>query len=281
MTEVWQPGSTLGRYRLERLIGQGGVGQVWLARDVALDRAVAIKVISRTGAGGPAAERFGREARALARLRHPSIVPVHDVGREDDYLYIVTEFVDGADLGTLISKGAIRVGWGIHIARQVAGALKYAHTLGIIHRDIKPSNILVDASDDRAMITDFGLAKGIQILATITTAGAVVGTPAYMSPEQLEGHSSQASDVYSLGATLYHLFTGSTPRDITNIVSLVRDAATERPRNPRQLRPKIPEKPSDTILKMLEPNPSKRLASIEELEEVLAKLEEEFSPPKG
>jgi serine/threonine protein kinase len=268
---IWQKGSEVGRYRLERLIGEGGVGKVWLAHDVSLDRAVAIKVLSKTGASGAAAERFGREARVLAKVRHPSIVPIYDLGSEDDHLYIVTEFVEGSDLQTLISKGAINIGWGIHVAKQIAAAIKYAHEKGIIHRDIKPSNILIDAKDDRALLTDFGLAKGADALGTVTVVGAVVGTLAYMSPEQFTGQrSSEASDIYSLGATLYYLFTGSTPHDTTDIVRLVKNAATELPRKPQELRPEIPEGLSNTILRMLEPDPAKRLSSLEELEVALA-----------
>jgi serine/threonine protein kinase len=281
MRDSWQPGDGIGPFRLERLIGQGAVGQVWLAHDPRLGRAVAIKVISSPGAGDAAAERFGREARVLAQLSHPSIVQVLDVGRERNYRYIVTEFIDGLDLGALISKGAVRVGWAVRIAGQVAEAIKRAHELGIVHRDIKPSNILIDARYDRAKVSDFGLAKGAETLATITSAGTIVGTPAYMAPEQLEGHSSPASDIYSLGATLYHLFTGSLPRDVRNIVSLVRDVAADRPREPRQVRPDIPDKLSNIIMRMLEPDPSKRLASIDELQQVLAELEGQFAPPEG
>jgi serine/threonine protein kinase len=281
MRTPWQPGDEIGPYRLEHLIGQGAVGQVWLGRDVRLERQVAIKVIDALGGDSAAAERFGREARALAHLSHPSIVQVYDVGREGEYRYIVTEFVDGPNLATLISRGKIRLGWAIPIAKQVSEAIQRAHELRIVHRDIKPSNILVDARYDRAKVSDFGLAKGAEHLATITSSEAILGTPAYMAPEQLEGISSPASDIYSLGATLYHLFTGVPPREATNIVSLIKNLDTARPREPKELRPELPIKLSALLLHMLEAEPTKRLTALDELRGVLLELEAQFPAPQG
>jgi len=282
MSRPLQGGRTIGSYRLERLIGQGGAGQVWLASDTRLERAVAIKVLSVEGPGAAAAERFGREARALAQLSHPFIVQVYDVGREDEYRYIVTEFVDGLDLATLISRGRIRISWAVRIAKQVVDAVKAAHDIDLVHRDIKPSNVLVDSRYDRAKVSDFGLAKGAETLSTVTSAGAIVGTPAYMAPEQLAGQESgRSSDIYSLGATLYHLLTGSPPRDVRNIVELVRDAATRRPRPPTELRPEIPDQLSTMIMRMLEPDRDKRLSSLDEVVSVLDDLAERIPAPQG
>jgi serine/threonine protein kinase len=252
-------------------MGQGGVGQVWLAHDMRLDRPVAMKLLNPSLTPDVGTERFGREARAQANLSHPGIVQIYDVGRDErGFRYIVSEFIDGMDLATIISKGRVNLGWGLHVAKQVVEGIQALHTHGIVHRDIKPSNILVDARYDRAKLTDFGLAKSTDSLFTITGEGAVVGTPAYMAPEQLEGKEvTYASDIYSLGATLYHFLSGAQPRNTTNLKTMVFEALTYRPRPLTEVRPDIPVEVSKVIARMLQPNVVDRLSSLQELVEVL------------
>jgi len=283
MAVAWQPGSDIGPYRLERLLGAGGVGQVWVAADMRLARPVAIKVISEQFATGATVDRLAREARSMAHLRHPSIVQVYEFGREGEFHYIVSEFVDGLDLATLISRGTIRIGWGIYVARQIVQALIYAHSRGIIHRDIKPSNILIDGRSDRAQLTDFGLARGVESYAFITRPGVISGTPAYMAPEQFRGEDNldPRADVYSLGATLYHLFTGKTAHKTTDLIDFVKRIESELPVKPQELRSDIPKTLSDSIIRMLEPKSSKRIISLTKFEELLRTLETKFPYPTG
>lgn len=275
MANNWQQGTQVGPYRLDRILGQGGAGQVWLATDARLNRTVAIKTIASQGHPYVVTERFGREARALARVPHPGIVQVYDVGRDEDRRYIVTEYVNGADLGTIIGCGVVRLGWAVHIARQVVDALEYAHQQGVIHRDIKPSNILVDGKTDQAKLTDFGLAKPKEEAAaaqTLTGPNAFAGTPAYMAPEQFGSAkvSDARADIFSLGATLYDLFTGRPPPNVVERFAGGVGSATKLVA-PRELRPDIPQALSDAIVGMLEPDPGKRLSLIE-LRGVLSKL---------
>lgn len=281
MTQPWQAGFEIGRvYRLEKLIGRGGVGEVWLALDQRLDRRVAVKVITEQGIQSNTVERFAREARLIAQLNHPAIVQIYDVGRDKDSRFIVMEYVNGLDLATLLGQGKIRIGWALRIARQIAEALKFAHKQGVVHRDIKPSNILIDANGEYAKLSDFGLAKIVENISFITQSGAVVGTPAYMSPEQFQGSQiGSESDIYSFGATLYHLFTGRPPRENLNLIALAREGMQSIPEPPNKVRPDLPEKLSTAILAMLEPDLSKRIQSLEPLIQRLGELNNEYPFP--
>ncbi len=227
--------------------------------------------------------RFVREAQVIAQLSHPAIVQIYDVGTVQDSPFIVMEYVDGLDLAAVINKGKVRLGWAIHIARQIAEAIKYAQRRAIVHRDIKPSNILVDAGGEYAKLTDFGLAKALSGLTTVTSPGAVVGTPAYMSPEQFrDSNPGSETDIYSFGATLYHLFTGQAPRGNIDLVTMVRESLEKIPEAPSKLRNDIPERLSKAILALMEPDPAKRVKSLDSLIEVLSELSSKFSiPPEG
>jgi eukaryotic-like serine/threonine-protein kinase len=227
MTDSWQSGRKIGqRYTLDRLIGKGGVGEVWEAHDFVLQRRLAIKVVTGSLPEASVRERFGREARVLAHLNHPAIVQIYDIGIEENRPYIVMELVEGSDLARIIAQGQVHIGWAVRIAQQVAEALNFAHENNVLHRDIKPSNILVAAHYDRAKLTDFGLAKGFASFATITTTGTIMGTPAYMSPEQFTSrYANTRSDIYSLGATLYHLLTGCLPHGNIDPITLVKEAS--------------------------------------------------------
>ena len=198
------------------LIGQGGMGAVYKARQPSLDRLVALKILPSQGADDPGfAERFAREARALARLNHPNIVAVYDYGQAGDFHFFLMEFVDGATLRQIERAGQLSPGEALQIVPQICEALQYAHDSGIVHRDIKPENILLDKKG-RVKIADFGLAK---IFATggdptmLTESGHVMGTPHYMAPEQVE-HPLEVdyrADIYSLGVVFYEMLTGELP----------------------------------------------------------------------
>jgi len=198
------------------LVGQGGMGAVYRAKQVKLDRVVALKILTSEAARGPAfEERFTREARALARVSHPSIVAIHDFGKADEYFYFVMEYVDGANLREVMRAGSLSPEEAMAIIPQVCDALQYAHEEGVVHRDIKPENILLDRRG-RAKIADFGLAKMLdpgQAGFTLTVPGQVMGTPAYMAPEQIERPSEvdHRADIFSLGVVFYEMLTGELP----------------------------------------------------------------------
>ncbi len=203
-----------GRYSLEREIGRGGMGIVFLARDVALDRPVAVKLLPPLLASHDMKERFLREARTAARLSHPNIVPIHLVEERDDLVYFVMAFVDGESLGQQIRRrGRLPPSQVARVVQQVAWALAYAHKEGIVHRDIKPDNILIERDSGRAMVTDFGIARVARGDA-VSGQGELVGTLHYMSPEQATGDSVDGrSDIYALGVTAFHALTGRLPYD--------------------------------------------------------------------
>jgi len=212
--ETLQP--LLPAFELQTLLGRGGMGAVYRARHRKLDRVVAIKVLLEDLVRDPAfAERFEREARALAMLQHPGIVAVHDFGRAGDFYYLVMEFVDGASLRDLLQSGRLSTRDVLAFVPQLCDALQYAHDHRVVHRDIKPENILVD-QDGRVRIADFGLAKlsghgTTQVALTRTEQG--LGTPLYMAPEQIgaAGSVDHRADLYSLGVVLYEMLTGSLP----------------------------------------------------------------------
>ena len=202
-----------GRYEILRELGRGGMGVVYLAHDPLLERQVAVKIITSSVLNPEIEERFRREARLVAKLDHPAIVPVHDVGEEENSLFLVMPFVDGTNLRTLMQSGSLKLGDLIEVGIQVAEALDYSHTRNIVHRDIKPENILITPHSDnyRVRITDFGLATASSEN-RLTQSGAVVGTIAYLSPEQVSGLETDCrADIYALGTVLYECIVGETP----------------------------------------------------------------------
>jgi serine/threonine-protein kinase len=201
-----------GRYVLERELGRGGMGVVYLAREIALDRPVAIKVLDAVLARLPdQRERFLAEARTAAGLAHPNIVPIHAVEADADPPFFVMEFVDGESLGArLRQRGPVALPDALRILQETAWALGHAHARGVVHRDVKPDNILLDAGANRAVVTDFGIARRT----SEDVSGSAAGTPRYMSPEQAAGHPVDArADVYSLGRTAWTLLAGGFPED--------------------------------------------------------------------
>jgi serine/threonine protein kinase len=205
-----------GRYRLLKMLGEGGMGAVYLAHDIELDRQVALKLPHFTGnRSRDSSERFRREARLAATLNHPNICRIFDISEHDGRLFLTMEFVEGKSLNDIIkAKGAVDARTAAKLVSKLAAAVQFAHLKGIIHRDLKPANIMIKKDRD-FVIMDFGLARRIEKEeAQLTATGAVLGTPAYMAPEQLRGDNKAVgaqSDVYSLGIILYELLTGQRP----------------------------------------------------------------------
>ncbi len=205
-----------GRYELDREIGRGGMGAVWLGRDTVLGREVALKRIGMMpGASGPDLQRAEREARLAARLNHPHVVAVFDLVTEGEETWLVMEYVEGVSLSGLITRdGALTPDEAAPLVRQAADALAAAHAAGIVHRDVKPSNMMVTPQGD-VKLTDFGIARA-EADASLTQTGLVTGSPAYLAPEVASGATAhEASDVWSLGATLYHALAGHPPYDVS------------------------------------------------------------------
>ncbi len=275
------------RYEITGELGRGGMGAVYLARDRRLDREVALKVLFlHKGMDADEVRRFHQEARAAAALRHPAIVHVHDVGEIDGKPYYTMERVEGHDLAEEIARAALSPRESAEIAFQVAEALDHAHARGVLHRDVKPRNVLIERAPGglRARLADFGLAKLVEhevsmpaaqargsSLRTLTRTGELVGTPAYMSPEQVRGEAVDArSDVYSLGATLYEMLTGVDPfhnaPTLSDLLARIRD---QDPTPPRQRVPDLDPDLETICLTCLQKDPRLRYASAPALGEDL------------
>jgi len=265
-----------GRYEVVEEIGSGAMGAVFKARDPVMDRVVAVKTIHASALVGPMAEqyreRFTREARAAGRLAHPGIVTVFDAGVEGETPYLVMEFVPGRTLEDVLNSGEhYTLDKVCEIGQQLAEALAYAHSNGVIHRDIKPANVQLTGTPERAKIMDFGVAKLTQ--AQVTSTGTLLGTPAYMAPEQFTGMPLDGrSDLFSLGVILYWMSTGDKPFTGDTITAVSYKIVHTEPIAPRQLNPGIPQALEGIILKCLAKDPAARHQTGDELAAELAAL---------
>lgn len=244
------------------------MGAVYLARQISQNRQVALKILPQEMARDEEfLERFRREARAAAKLVHPNIVAAYDVGVADNFHYIAMEYVDGKDLESILNKkGIYETKELLKIAHDICSALEAAESKSIVHRDIKPSNILLN-SQGQAKLIDMGLSSAGQGDRRVTMAGFAVGTPYYISPEQARGvyDVDGRSDIYSLGATLYHLCSGKLPFPGTNPVVIMTQHITEQPKAPHEKEPKVDRHLSDLIMKMMAKDPADRQQTASEL----------------
>lgn len=245
-------GRTLGPYRVLEQLGVGGMATVYKAYHAAMDRYVAIKVLPEHLASDAGFRtRFEREARTIARLEHRHILPVYDVAEDNGIPYLVMRYTDGGDLGELIARGSLSIARAGELVAQVADALDYAHRQGVIHRDVKPANVLIGRDGD-ALLSDFGIAKIYSEAQKLTGDGMMVGTPAYMAPEQLKGEPVDArTDIYSLGVVLYQALTGECPFVAETPLAVAMMHVHNPLRPPRQLNPAIPEAFERVILRAM------------------------------
>jgi hypothetical protein len=263
-----------GRYVIARKLGEGGMGAVYLARDTQLDRPVALKVPFLGGPDGASLRaRFLHEARAAAALQHPGICPIHDLGEIDGIPYLTMPYLTGEPLSRRVSRGPLPVAEAVALVEKMARALHYAHERGVVHRDLKPGNVLLDEHGE-PVVMDFGLARRAGD-SHLTQEGEVMGTPAYMAPEQLGGQVAlmgPPADVYSLGVVLYELLTGATPFQ-GDLLALASQIAYDEPRPPSKQRPGVDGRLDAICLQALAKRPADR-PSMRELASALADYRE-------
>jgi serine/threonine-protein kinase len=256
-------GTVIAGYRIEERIGRGGMGVVYRAEHINLQRRAAIKIIAPDLAESEGfRERFSREARIAAALQHPNIVTVYDAGEVDGLLYLAMQYIQGEDLAAILrADGRLRPYRAIDVCRQVASALDAAHAMGLIHRDVKPANVLIEGRN--AFLTDFGLTKRLDgTHAQLTRIGDVVGTIHYVAPEQIEGRKVSArSDVYSLGCLFYHCLSGQVPFALETDVAVIYAHLSEEPPKLSELRPELPEGLDAVMAKALDKSPDRRFPS--------------------
>ncbi|HET6323186.1 MAG TPA: protein kinase [Planctomycetaceae bacterium] len=253
-----------GAYELIEEIARGGMGVVYKARQSKLDRIVALKMIRADQFDSASSIlRFQNEAEAAAKLDHPGVVPIFDVGDQDGQPYLSMAFIDGESLAARVARGRLESREAARIVRDVAQAIQHAHERSIVHRDLKPANILLDASD-RPRVTDFGFARRVDVPIGVSLDGSVIGTPSYMSPEQAAGDMSRvgpACDIYSLGAVLFHLLTGRPPFVGANVLEIIRQVSQKPVESPRAINPSVPVSLERICLKCLAKQPEQRYAT--------------------
>lgn len=265
-----------GELELETELGRGGMGVVFRARDVRLDRAVALKVLPpRLGEDGELRTRFLREARTAGQLSHPHIVHIHRADERAGFAFFVMGLVDGENLGQRVrDRGPLPAGDAVRHLREVAWALAYAHARGVIHRDVKPENIMIERGSNRALVTDFGIAR-VETAAEITGAGQVMGTALYMSPEQVQGSAIDGrSDLYALGLVGYYLLSGRHPFEGMAAGAAMVAHATQTPPSLLSVAPQLPRALAAVIDRCLAKNPAERFDTGEDLAEALRRAVE-------
>ncbi len=269
------PGTTFARrYRVIEDLGKGGMGRVYKVLDTEVGEKLALKLLNpEIAADSQNIERFRNELKLARTVSHRNICRMYDLGREGDAYYITMEYVSGEDLKSLIHRiGALPLGKAVSIARQVCEGLAEAHSLGIVHRDLKPHNIMIDR-EGNARIMDFGIARSVKAKG-ITGAGMMIGTPEYMSPEQVDGKDAdKRSDIYALGVVLFEMLTGRLPFEGDTPLSVAVKQKTEAPPDPRKLNPQVPEDLRHLVLKCLEKSREKRYADTSVLLSDLARIE--------
>jgi hypothetical protein len=268
--------TSVGRFVIRAKLGAGAFGTVYRAYDPQLEREVALKVPNPgVMTDAKRAERFLREAKAAARLRHPHIVPVFDAGKDGDQYYIASAFIDGKTLADDIPERGTDFARAARLARELAEALAYAHEEGIVHRDVKPQNVMID-KQDRLHLMDFGLAARQEEEARLTRDGTVMGTPAYMAPEQARGNSADvtpAADQYAVGVVLYELLTGEVPFK-GPMATVLHNVIHTEPDAPRKLRPRVPADLETICLKALSKRPEDRYEDCQALADDLRRWQE-------
>ena len=267
------------RYELEELVGTGGMSSVFRAHDRLLDRKVALKILHQHYSGDDDyVERFKREARSVASLSHPNIVTVIDRGEHEERQFIVFEYVEGENLKRVIERrGAAPVASALELGIQIARGLAFAHQQGLVHRDVKPQNVLLNG-DGRAKVTDFGIARSLNVQHGMTQTGTVLGTSDYIAPEQAQGQRvDEHSDVYSLGVVLYELLTSEVPFPGENFVAVAMRHINEEPPSVREKRPDVSPRLDDAIRRAMAKRPEDRFPTMDafcaELEACLAELQ--------
>jgi serine/threonine-protein kinase len=277
------------RFELEELVGTGGMSSVYRAHDRLLDRKVALKVLhEQYSEDADYVERFRREARAVASLSHPNIVGVIDRGEHADRQFIVFEYVDGDNLKRMIERrGPAPVETALELGVQISRALSFAHQNGLVHRDVKPQNVLLNG-DGHAKVTDFGIARSLDMQRGMTQTGTVLGTSDYIAPEQAQGqHVDDQTDVYSLGVVLFELLTGHVPFSGENFVAVAMRHINEPPPSIRAERPDVPPRVEAAIQRAMAKDPADRFRSMadfcQELDACLAEVQgtQVLAPPPG
>ena len=252
----------IGRYSLEREIGRGGMGIVYLAHEVALDRPVALKLLPPLMAAQPTLrERFLREARTAAKLSHPNVVPIYAVDEVDDFVFFAMAYIDGGTLGERVrGRGPLSSKEAANVLREVAWALAYSHAEGVIHRDVKPDNILLEKGSGRALVTDFGIAH-VGTEPGMTAVGEVLGTAEFMSPEQASGDQVDArSDIYALGVVGFYALTGRFPFEGTTAAALLAQHLTQPAPPVASVAPEVPAILATAVDRCLRKSPDDRFA---------------------
>ena len=280
MSDTVPVGSQFGDYQILQELGAGGMGKVYRARDLTLERVVALKTLAPSLSKDQAfVQRFLKEARAVARLNHPNIVQIYDFGCIDGIYYLAMEFVEGRSLGYRLRTGRFSEADALHLIRQVCRALSVAHAEGIVHRDIKPDNLMLTSRGD-LKLEDLGIAKRVDEDQSITQTGQSIGTPHYISPEQIRGQKDidARADIYSLGATLYHLVTGHTPYKGSSGALVMSMHLVEPLPDPRQYEPGLSEGLCRVIRKMMAKDRKERYPDIAVLEVDLHRLQAGQTP---